>query len=1140
MNIKIKQLVAGFFLLTGIQQANAQLVLSQYNNESEISAPSSVTLVNGFHATGNVRIFTTGITYQNCLSQVSNPSNDQNYILTRTFRDSGVNNTNVGTIRSICGENQTIQYFDGLGRPLQTVQLSGSLAGHDLVQPFAYDAFGREATKYQPYSVWDNKGAYRADAIIGGGQASYYANPPSGIKTTGTPFSQTVFEASPLNRVQEQGAPGDAWQPVANSNIGHTLKIEYGTNTDNEVKLWQINDVGNGAVASVYSAGKLYKTISKDENWISGNAGITEEFKDFEGRVVLKRVWESNDKSLSTYYVYDDFGNLRYVLPPAVNAGSDRLTEITSFDEGEDAFNDFIYGYHYDGRKRVIRKKVPGKGWEEMIYNPLDQVVFTQDAIQRQHSERAFVKYDAIGRVIMTGVEYGHTGLRDDVQATVNSLSPFWDSRDNGAGNLHGYNNLSAPSYLPNLRPDVINYYDDYAIPEIPNNESASYSSMTKGLLTAQKVRVLGTDDFLWTVNYYDNEGRVIKTYKQHYLSGSISAKNYDDITNKYSFAGELTFSKRVHHANDAATTIADRYEYDHVGRPLVTFQKINEQAEVVLARQVYNELGQLKEKKLHNDLQSTAFAYNERGWMTGSSSNEFSMELRYNENITGEADAQFNGNIANQLWGQGNSLTYSFGYRYDKLNRLKKGITAGLTNVMSEQMEYDVMGNFKWLSRDGGNANHYDYPHGNQLWYVAYVTNGYAYDANGNATTDGRSGYSIQYNHLNLPRYIPDVKLTYTYDATGRKLSKDNNGSFRNYIDGIEYKPDGTIDFIQTAEGLAQNNGGTYTYHYNLSDHLGNVRYSFDVTNGVMGKLEQTDYYPFGMKRNTFASGANNKYLYNGKEMQDELAPPGQEGHYDYGARFYDPVIGRWNVIDPLAEQMRRHSPYNYGFNNPIRFVDPDGMMAKPFDEWLIDGETGKKLQKQSDLGGKDINYYHHLGGKHDGQTEIVNNKTGDNTFTNAGEFIRGYSHRSSDVRYTTIANEFFSGTGPNKSLIEGADHRMNQDIMRSPQFAKAASEFMKNGTDKNYMFKGEFGVLGALKADNNMTAQMIGKANISFYPVGDQLVIMVVDSKSKTSWSVNPFAKGEQNNITRGEFGTGGTQSTTHQTYIWNLPIR
>jgi RHS repeat-associated protein len=99
-------------------------------------------------------------------------------------------------------------------------------------------------------------------------------------------------------------------------------------------------------------------------------------------------------------------------------------------------------------------------------------------------------------------------------------------------------------------------------------------------------------------------------------------------------------------------------------------------------------------------------------------------------------------------------------------------------------------------------------------------------------------------------------------------------------------------------------------------------------VAFGADGTVKQVNsYYPFGMNINGLTSSetisTKNKYLYNGKEMQGDFGM----NMLDYGARFYDPVLGRWHSVDPLAEKYRRWSPYNYCMGNPMRFIDPDGM---------------------------------------------------------------------------------------------------------------------------------------------------------------------------------------------------------------------
>jgi RHS repeat-associated protein len=497
------------------------------------------------------------------------------------------------------------------------------------------------------------------------------------------------------------------------------------------------------------------------------------------------------------------------------------------------------------------------------------------------------------------------------------------------------------------------NYYDDYTF---DGGTTASLqavgitkSTKTKTLLTGTKVYKDDGTAPLLTIHYYDDRARLIQSASQNHLRGT------DYVTNTYNFVGELLTSKREHKASSsgAVTTLLTSNTYDHVGSLKDVKHKVNTQTEVIIARNEYNEIGQLKTKKQHSEnggtnfINTITYSYNERGWTTRASNeiikslspvtvkDYFVYKLNYHsnqDNNTVLAHAQYNGNISQQLWGHGVATTpNTFDYSYDKLNRLNKG-ESKTGSIMYERLQYDDRGNITKLVRNNASladtvATSYTYENSNlsnRLKSITKgtVTNNYTYDANGNAKTD-RTGMTFRYNHLNLPDSVwnSTVKVGYLYDANGTNLRKyKSNAVDRDYVGGIEYAS-GNIEMIHTSEGYLQRSGTNYIYHYNLTDHLGNVRATLKPTSATTGEIIQKhDYYPFGKSKALQLSGIN-KYLYNGKEVQSELGD-----QQDYGARFYDPVIGRWNVVDPLAKKYPSISPYAYVANNPINSIDPDG----------------------------------------------------------------------------------------------------------------------------------------------------------------------------------------------------------------------
>ena len=248
--------------------------------------------------------------------------------------------------------------------------------------------------------------------------------------------------------------------------------------------------------------------------------------------------------------------------------------------------------------------------------------------------------------------------------------------------------------------------------------------------------------------------------------------------------------------------------------------------------------------------------------------------------------------------------------------------------------IRYDANGNLLAISRTAGGAVSDSLRFtlgGDVLLDVSGTSTGvFEYDPSGNLVKDGLNRLEFSYNCLNLMQTAETasgaLKAQFTYGSDGRKLSeKARTGGFE-YLGSLIYAYRGRIlDLVQavTDEGTIQSAG----VNYFIRDHLGSVRAVVDHTGKI---VERNDYYPFGGRHENASlplTGVN-RYKFGGKETLE----PVSLDMLDFGARFYDPRIARWNTQDPLAEKYFSLSPYNYCAGNPITLVDPTGMFMTDY----------------------------------------------------------------------------------------------------------------------------------------------------------------------------------------------------------------
>ena len=857
-------------------------------------------------------------------SQAFSQSTAQNYVMEKTMLDA----EGTHTVRSV-------QYYNGLGYPTVSVGNTGD-NGSTAYTLTTYDGAGREERRYVPVST-DKSVNYKAPGTI------------NGLYGDAAPYSQTLYDA--LDRPVSVTTAGSAF-------AGSPATTAYVANKADEVIHYGVDVNGNLTQDGYYPANSLRKEVHTDPD-----KKKTETFKDFSGRVVMQRC----GGSLCTYYVYNDLDQLCFVLPPKYQSDGDLAATG--------------YEYRYDGRGRLKYKILPGTGYVEYWYDNADRMICMQDAVMRTANKYRFFLYDRFSHLVLQGLCTACQRGSDVQNAEFGTSAGVLGT---------GYVMPKAfTTALKDAELETANYYDGnqgrikgkmnscFSDLTLPTTEVSQTGQLT-GVITAATNGKLPSQAM-----QYDIKGNVTSSKAKDIGSRTIS------ITSTYTHTDNLSHSvSTVSVGYGGSMTVTEGIGYNTYNGQMSsdTLKVSHGTAATAVVGYGHDNLGKLSKvtrPTSSSTNRSVSYGYDLRGWLTNITATTFTEELFYAD---GPGTKCCNGNISSIRWKDGTSGTKR-GYRftYDAANRLTSGaygegdaLTAN-TGRYSESMKYDANGNITALTRYGKTSSGYgvmdkltvsytgnrptkvsesvsDNNLSGSFEYKKAKGSGYKFNENGSLVADKSRGIAyITYDFNNNPRqiYFTNGSVTkYVYSASGRKLrvvhytAKPNitrtwgkkpaeltlaqilqADSVDYLLDGRIMMKNGRIDKYLFEGGYAQASvaGSTtdnFAFYYYNRDHLGSIREVVDAS----GKVKQvTNYYPFGAPYADTSSSTNpdfQPYKYNGKEL-DRMH--GLDT-YDYGARQHDPILARWDRMDPLCEKYYGTSPYVYCKDNPVKNIDPDG----------------------------------------------------------------------------------------------------------------------------------------------------------------------------------------------------------------------